>query len=202
MDRREWQQRWRRLRWRFRGAWQWPAFLALTALDAIVLAVLPFYEPGPGGLFPALLLAGFANLVAVAVVAPLLGRLVRRRRPDLPRVVARDYAGTMLLVAGFVLVVVGGVAHRPAAVAADADRAAVLAGVHAYVLGQEPSLRGRLGETDVLLLVADYYRACVPRRQPRRWLCLFVSTDQRPAGLTVDPSETSNAEQRVGPGSG
>jgi hypothetical protein len=202
MDRREWQQGWRRLRWRRRGAWQWPAFLALTAVDAVVLATLPFYEPGPGGLFPSLLLAGFANLVAVALVAPLLGRLVRRRRPDLPRLVARDYAGTMLLIAGAALLVVAGLAHRPAAAAADADRADVLAGVHAYVLDQEPQLRGRLGETDVLQLEADYYRACVPRRQAGRWLCLFVSTDRRPAGLKLDPSETSNNEQRVGSGSG
>ena len=41
-----------------------------------------------------LLLAGFLNLVVVAVLAPLAGTLLRRSRPDLPAVVAGDYAGT------------------------------------------------------------------------------------------------------------
>src|SRR4051794_32735314 len=98
MQRQEWQQDWRRLRWGPRGAREWPTFLALTLGDAVVLALLPFYDEGPGGLFPALLLAGFANLVIVAAVAPLAGRVVRMARRDLPRVVARDYAGTIVLV--------------------------------------------------------------------------------------------------------
>src|SRR4051812_17810009 len=34
--------RWRRLRWRLRGAWQWPAFAVLTVVDALLVARLPF----------------------------------------------------------------------------------------------------------------------------------------------------------------
>ena len=63
-----------------RGAWQWPAFCALTVVDAIVLSLLPFYGDGPGGYVPGLLLAGFFNILAVAVLAPIGGRLLRRRR--------------------------------------------------------------------------------------------------------------------------
>jgi hypothetical protein len=33
--------RWRRLRWRLRGAWQWPAFVVLTVADAVIVARLP-----------------------------------------------------------------------------------------------------------------------------------------------------------------
>jgi hypothetical protein len=80
----------RRLRWRMRGAWQWPAFAALTVVDALLLTRLPFYEEGPGTLVGGLLLAMFFNLLAVAVVGPLLGVRLRRRRPDLPRPVAAD----------------------------------------------------------------------------------------------------------------
>jgi 4-amino-4-deoxy-L-arabinose transferase-like glycosyltransferase len=192
MLQRDWQQGWRRLRWRLRGAWQWPAFLALTVADGIVLALLPFYDPGPGGLFPALLLAGFANLFAVAVAAPLAGRLVRRVRGDLPRVVARDYAGTLLLAGLTVALLVGGLLHRPAAAAAEADRAAVLMSVHDYVLTQAPELRDQLAATDALQLEPRLYRACVPRHRQGRWLCLFVSTDQQPPGITRDRDEGPN----------
>jgi hypothetical protein len=192
MEQREWQQGWRRLRWRLRGAWQWPSFLGLTVADGIVLALLPFYEPGPGGLFPSLLIAGFANLFAVAVAAPLVGRMVRAVRRDLPRVVARDYAGTFLLVALAAGLVAGGLLHRPAAAAAEADRVAVMLTLHQYVLEQAPGLRDGLGVADAVQLEPKLYRACVPRHEPRRFLCLFVSTDQRPPGITRDRDEGPN----------
>jgi hypothetical protein len=200
MQRGDLQQGARRLRWRLRGAWQWPAFLALTVADAIVLVLLPFYEPGPGGLFPALLVAGFANLLAVALGAPLLGRLVRARRPDLPRVVARDYAGTVVLVAFTALAVAGGVLHRSAAEAADAKLQAVRLSLHDYVLQQAPQLRDRLGTMDTRQLEPDYFRACVPKHEPRRWLCLFVSTSQQPPGIRRDSDELSNAAIDQPPG--
>src|SRR3979490_1128631 len=73
-----------RLRWRLRGAWMWPAFVVVTVVDALLLHALPVATDGIGGV-PALLLSGFLNLFVVAVVAPLSGRLVRRRRPDLPK---------------------------------------------------------------------------------------------------------------------
>jgi 4-amino-4-deoxy-L-arabinose transferase-like glycosyltransferase len=200
MQRGDWQQGARRLRWRLRGAWQWPAFLALTAADAIVLVLLPFYEPGPGGLFPALLVAGFANLVAVALVAPLLARVVRARRPDLPRVVARDYAGTLVLVAFTALAVGGGLLHRSAAEAADAKLQSVRLALHDYVLQQAPELRDGLVAIDARRLEPDYYRACVPKLEPRRWLCLFVSTGQQPPGIRRDPDELSNGTLDQPPG--
>src|SRR3712207_4667400 len=87
---------WPRLRWGMRGAYQWPLFVVLTALDAVLLAVLPVHGDGPDGL-GAVLLAGFYNLALVGILAPLAGRFLRRRRPDLPRLVANDYAGTWLL---------------------------------------------------------------------------------------------------------
>ncbi len=54
--------RWRRLRWRLRGAWQWPTFAALTAIDALLVARLPFQGTG-GDVVGAILLAGFLNLL-------------------------------------------------------------------------------------------------------------------------------------------
>src|SRR3954453_12970487 len=74
-----------RLRWRLRGAWQWPTFGLLTLAEAILLNRLPVWGNGPGGFFPGLLLAGCLNLIVVAVLAPLVARLVRPRPRDLPR---------------------------------------------------------------------------------------------------------------------
>jgi hypothetical protein len=186
----------RRLRWRLRGAWQWPAFAALTVLDGVVLAELPFTGDG-GDLFGAILLAGFFNLIAVAVLAPLAGRALRLRRRDLPRLIASDYAGTALLVAIAALLVAGGLLHRPALADEEDDERAVAAAVHDYVLSQGPrEYRAGLGAIDAIRILPDEYRACVPGRDPRRWLCLLVSTDQSPAGVTLDGDRAPNSTYR------
>jgi hypothetical protein len=186
----------RRLRWRLRGAWQWPVFCVLTVVDAAVLTQLPPYAGSPGGLVPALLVSGFANLLAVGVAAPPAGRLLRRRRPDLPLAVAADYAGTTLLVCLAVLAVAAGLAHRPGAAAEAATRRAVLASVHDYVLIQQPALSTRLAETDVLRLEPGLYRACVPTASAGRWMCLIVTTDQRPPGVRRDGGAEPNSDYR------
>ena len=183
-----------RLRWRLRGAWQWPAFLALTVLDGLLLDVLPPYGSGPGGVLPGVLLAGFANLVLVAVVAPLAGRrLLRRRRPDLPRMIADDYAGAAAMCALSAAIALAGVAHRPA-VASDAqDRRALSGAVRAYVRAHAPAYAGALGSADALRLDEDLYRACVPSLAPRRALCLFVDTAPRRPRVKPDTDQTPNA---------
>jgi hypothetical protein len=182
----------RRLRWRLRGAWQWPAFVALTLLDGIVLTVLPFYSGGPDWVLGGVLLAGFLNLFVVAVLAPALGRFVRRRRPDLPRLVASDYAGAWLLAAIFVALVAGGLLHHGAAAAEADDEHAVAAAVERFVAAHAPQYGGALDTIDARMLEPDYYRACVPRGDGRRWLCLFVKTDRRPVAVALDPDRTGN----------
>jgi hypothetical protein len=183
------------MRWRMRGAWQWPAFCALILLDGIVLAVLPFYGSGPGGFLPGLLLAGFFNLLAVAVLAPLCGRVLRRFRRDLPRLVATNYAGTALVVAVFAGLLAGGLAHRPAVDAAARERAVVVTSVDTFVLRRRPDLHTRLGETDLMRLEDGFYRACVPQHG-RLWLCLFVDTRHDPPRVTRDHDEHSNQSYR------
>jgi hypothetical protein len=185
-----------RVRWRLRGAWQWPAFVVLTAIDGVLLARLPFYGEGPGGVVPGLLLAGFLNLFVVAVVAPLAGAVLRRARPDLPRIIARDYAGTALLAAVTALLVLGGLLHRPAVADEEDDERAVVASVHDYVLARAPEYRDGLGSIDAIRIVPDEYRACVPGDDPSRWLCLIVSTDQHPPGITVDADQAPNSLYR------
>ena len=186
-----------RLRWRMRGAWQWPAFGALTLLDAVVIAELPFYDRGPGNFFGGLLLAGFINLFAVAVIAPLAGLWLRRRRTDLPRLVANDYMGTAALAAVFVSLVCGGLVHRPAVAAEREDVAAAVASTRDYVVNQRPEYRRALGSIDAMRVEEDLYRSCVPSRDPNRWLCVFVNTGQHPAGVTLDHDQAPNTAYRM-----
>ena len=185
-----------RLRWRLKGASQWPAFVLFTTLEGILLNELPISGDGPGGLFAGVLLAGFGNLFLVAVLAPLAGRLVRGRAPDLPKAIATDFAGTAILAAGFIAILAGGLVHRPAVQAERADRLAQFAAVRAYVETQAPERRDYLAAADTIRLSEDLFRTCVPGPDPRRPLCLFVETDQHPAGVTHDRDLTPNSSYR------
>jgi uncharacterized membrane protein YhaH (DUF805 family) len=171
----------------------WPTFIALTVVDAILLGALPVAgERGPM-LFPALVLAGFFNLVAVAVLAPLAGMAVRRARPGMPRAVARDYAGTALVVAVTAVVLAVGLLHRPQVEAAQRARAAQFAAVERYVLTRAPAAyRAHVALADTVRMDTDLFRTCVPGGEPGRALCLFVDTAQSPPGLTLDRSRAPN----------
>jgi hypothetical protein len=187
-----------RLRWRIRGAWQWPAFALLTPLDAVLLTELPFYARGPGSLVGGLLLATFANLLAVAVVAPLAGLRLRRARPDLPRLVAADYAGAAALCAVTLGFLAGGLLHRPAVAAEEAEVSAVVALTHQYVETRGAAeYRAGASGIDVMRIEDDLYRGCAAGPDPERALCVFVDTDHRPPHVTPDKEQTPNAAYRL-----
>lgn len=179
-----------RLRWRLRGAWQWPLFAVLVPLEALLLERLPVSGDGPGGYIPAFLLAGFANLFVVAALAPPGGWLLRRRRPDLPRPIAKDYAGSALLVALAAGLLTAGFVHRPKVLEQRSDERAQFAAVHVYVNAQAPEYRGGLAAVSSIRLGEDLYRACVPG--PDLPLCLFVDTGQHPPGVTRDRERIPN----------
>src|ERR1044072_5027869 len=110
----------RRMRWRLRGAWLWPTFVAATLVEMVLLHALPVQGDSTGWI-SALLAAGCRNLIAVVIVGGPGGMLLRRKRPDLPKVVADDYAGTAALVLVAAGLVVAGLVNRPEIV----DRRAV-----------------------------------------------------------------------------
>lgn len=186
-----------RMRWRMRGAWLWPSFVAVTLAEGVALELLPISGDGPGGIVPGVLLAGFANLIGVATIAPLAARRLRRRRPDLPRIIADNYAGTALLCAGALAVLTAGLVHRPQVLAREADRGAMIGAVHDYVVAQAPAYRSGISAAEAVRLEEDLYRACVPGPDPKRWLCLFVDTQQRPAGVTLDADRSPNGRVQV-----
>ena len=188
---------WRaRLRWRWRGALLWPLFAVLTVGDALMLGELPIAGDGGTEFVSALLLAFFFNLLAV--VASLgVAVLLRRRRPDLPKVVAEDYAGTVLLLCVTAALLAGGLAHRPNVQDAEHDMLVQQDAARRFAARQAPSeFRRRVLDSDTIKLGDEYYRTCVPGPDPNRWFCMFVDTEDSPPGITVDTNRVSNQALR------
>jgi hypothetical protein len=186
---------WRsRLRWRWRGALQWPAFVVLCVLDALLLGLLPIAGDEGTDFVPAFLLAMFFNLIAVAIVGPGAAMLLRRRRRDLPKVVAQDYTGTAALLAVTLALLAGGLVHRPALREAERDLAAQAAAARDYARARAPEpFREHADLLTTLKLEDELYRSCVPGDDPKRWFCMYVSTESSPPGVTEDRNRESNA---------
>jgi len=184
-----------RMRWRLRGAWQWPTFGALLVVDAVLVAALPLADGRPDA-FAALVLSLFFNLVAVAAIGPALGWAWRRRHPQLPSVVARDRGGTTALVLTAVTLAAIGVANGPARRDAQDRRVAGALALADYVThGDDPAhraFRAHLDAIDTVDLGGGLLRACVPGDDPARALCVFVRTDRTPPTVAEDPIRAPN----------
>jgi hypothetical protein len=183
-----------RIRWRLRGAMQWPLFVGLTVLDGILLSVLPI-SGDHTSLVGGWLLAMFFNLVVVAAAGPLAGFALRRRRRDLPTIVAADHAGSVLLVAVTVGLLVGGLVHRPARLADRRDRARSDAAALAFLAAHAArAYRTNWRLADTRRQAPHLYRTCVPGDDAAGLptLCLLVDTHAAPARVRVDPDRTPN----------
>jgi hypothetical protein len=189
---------WRsRVRWRLKGALLWPAFWLLTIGDALLLGRLPVAGDGGTAFVPALLLAGFFNLLAVALVAPLAALALRRRRRDLPRVIAFDRAGTALLLCVTAGLVAGGLIHRGELRENRHDMAVQRLAAVAFMQEQAPpEFRRRLPATTTIKMEDELYRTCTPGDDPDRWFCVYVATDTSPPGVTEDQNRESNDSLR------
>lgn len=186
--------RMRRLRWRLRGAWLGPAFVVLTIADTVLIRVLPLAGEGKTDWVAAFLLAGSINLIAVASLGQLGGWFLRRRRPDLPKIVADNYAGTALLLVVTATFLGFGLAHRPAAdYEADAVAQASAAGRAYLEENAPPAYRAGIENADLYRIDRDVYRVCAPGDDLRRSWCVIVSTDADPPGIRRDPNREPNA---------
>ena len=186
---------WRaRLRWRLRGAWQAPAFVALTLAGAVLLNRLPVAGDDGLDVIGVFLLCGFLNLAVVAFLAPLLARLTARRRPSaVPLVVLQDRIATSVMGTVTLALLVLGIGHHAAVVDARRDYAEQLQAVRAYVAHQAPpEFRAGIGAEEVWKQKRGLYRTCVPGPDPRRNLCLYVDTAGI-ATVTRDPDMQSNS---------
>lgn len=165
-----------RFRWKHRGAWLWPAFVGLTLADAVVGHLLP--PSGDAASIPGAALAGLLiNLITVILLRRPLGALLRRHRPDLPPVVARDYAGTALVVAVFFAFLGAGLAHRSSLMAGQRALREATVRAAAWIGDRAPATFRRnvqLADT-VVIQAGSIYRTCVPSDRGTRTYCVVVN---------------------------
>jgi hypothetical protein len=183
-----------RVRWRRRGAWLWPVFVGAILFDAVLGHVRP-----PAGTAQSVVSAALVglvlNLLAVLLLSRPLGALIRRLRRDLPGVVARNYAGTGVVLAVSVGLLAAGLVHHSSVVAdeqalRDATvRAEAWIGDHA-----QADFRRHVNMPDTFAIVpGSIYRTCVPSGDFTRTYCVIVRT-QLPFGRSVRPDgHTPNA---------
>jgi hypothetical protein len=164
-----------RLRWRRRGAWLWPTFVVLTAADAFIGHELP-----PIGdtqeIFAAALLGGVLNLIGVIILSWPLSLLLRRARPDLPALVARDYAGTFVVVGVTAALLGAGIAHRPAILQRSIDARDAATRAEAWIGARAPATFAReAGRLDTLTIEPGrLYRSCVTSADGKQSYCVIV----------------------------
>jgi len=182
----------RRLRWRLSGAWLWPTFVVATVLEMVLLHLLPVQGDATGWV-AALLVAGCLNLLAVVIVGGLGGFLLRRRRPDLPKVVADDFAGTAALGLMALSLLVGGIVHRPQITGQREAFAEQSQAVRGWIAANGDAFaKAHVAAADSVLLDKNLYRTCVPARDPKRPLCLVVDTSASPPSVRRDRSREPN----------
>jgi hypothetical protein len=196
----------RRLVWRLRGAWMWPAYAVLTLLDAVILHELP---PVSGGVdfIPALILSSFCNLFLMGAVAPWLARrLARREQADggngVPQAVRteilKDRTAAIMLGVTTLGLIAAGLAAQPLIVSEtkETERNAEL--VRDHVVAEAPAqVRRNLDTANTIKLEDGYFRTCVSYDDRTRAYCLFVDVDAEPPLVKRDPSTLPNQEFRA-----
>lgn len=195
----------RRMRWRLRGAWQWPAYGVLTVLDAVILHELPPVRTGVD-FIPALIVSSFANLFLIGAVAPwLANRLAQHERdqggngvPLSVRVeVLKDRTAAILLALATVGIFASGLAARPLIVAEtdDTQRNAEL--VEDYVAAEAPEeIQRNVDTANTLRLEEGYFRTCVNYDDRTRAWCVFVDVDAEPPTVKRDPATIPNLDYK------
>jgi hypothetical protein len=186
-----------RLRWRLRGAWLWPLFVVLTLADGVIHQQLPITGDDPGSFVGGALFGGAVlNLIAIVVLAAPLGQVVRRVRPDMPRVVANNYAGAFTTIAITAVLLGAGLIHRHVITNDLNDLNDATARAEAYIGAHAPAQfqkdLGRLSTYEVQ--PPEIYRTCATADSAAdpRFYCVVVNR-RRPFGKGVyyDGSESN-----------
>jgi len=165
-----------RMRWRRAGAWLWPSFVFLIVVDGVVGHELP-----PAGttesVAAAALLGLVANLLGVLLLSRPLGALLRRVRGDMPTVVARDYAGTVVVLAVTAAIAGAGLAHRGAIQASERATQDAIARAQAWIGDRAPDqFRRNLRFVSLLTIQpGTIYRACVSNPAATKSYCVIVN---------------------------
>jgi hypothetical protein len=168
-----------RMRWRRRGAWLWPAFAAATVADAALGHALP-----PAGdaesLMGAAVISLVLNLVAVILLSRPIGALVRRRRRDLPGIVARDYGGTTAIAAVTLALVTAGLVHHASVMSDQSAQRDAVVRAQAWIGDRAPAefRRDVAFVSTFAIEPGRIYRECVPSAHSARTYCVIVDESE------------------------
>ena len=177
----------------------WPAFALLTVAEGVLLHRLPPTGFRIPDVVIGSILALFANIFLVGVMAPWLARrLIARDRQGgrgerFPPEIYLDRTATALLAVGAVGVLAAGLGNlRVSTAETDAlkeagDRAEAYVAAHA-----DPEIKQRLNGANSARLGEGFFRVCVPRVDARTQYCMFVDT--RRDTVQKDPSTVPNQE--------
>ena len=102
--------------------------------------------------------------------------------------------GTALVVLVTLGFLAGGLIHAPVRAEAERDFAAQYVAARDYAHTRAPEqFRDGIGAMTTLKLEDELYRTCVPGDDPKRWFCMYVSTDEHarpasPSTATASPT--------------
>lgn len=175
-----------RMRWRWRGAWLWPTFAAVTIADGVIGNALP--PAGETETVLAGVLAGLVlNVIAVLLFSRPLGAALRRVRRDLPIMVARNYGGTFAVALVSLGLLTAGLVHRPMVLEHQRALQDAIARAEAWIGDRAPpEFRPNAGHMNTFTIQpGSIYRTCVPSVDGKRSYCVIVKT-QLPLAHSVD----------------
>jgi hypothetical protein len=155
----------------------WPAFIAAVIAEAVLGHLLP-WSGDSSALAAAGLQALVLNTIGVVALARPLGLVLRRRRRDLPLIVARDYAGTSVVAVIAVLLVLAAVSHHGTIMAHRNAREDAIVRAQAFIGDHAPAeFRGNVQWVSMFTIQSgSLYRACVPSAATGRTYCVIVDT--------------------------
>jgi hypothetical protein len=166
-----------RLRWRQRGAWLWPTFVAALAFDGITGHALPLGGEAQS-LGDGVVIGLVLNVLVVLLFSRPLGAALRRRRPDLPTAVARNYGGAAAVVTVTGLLLGIGLLHRPTLIAHQRALQDAITRAEAFIGARAPAaFRRNATHLDTFTIQpGSIYRTCVPSVDYTRTYCVIVMT--------------------------
>jgi hypothetical protein len=164
-----------RLRWRHSGAWMWPTFVVVTGLDGVIVHARPMAGDGQS-LIGGIVIAMVFNVIAILLLSRPFGAIVRRRRTDMPRVVARDYGGTAAIGLITLIMLGAGLAHHGTLTDEQHTLREALVRAEAFIGDRAPApFRRMAGHADTFTIQAgQVYRTCVPNSARTRTYCVIV----------------------------
>ncbi|MFZ0039957.1 MAG: hypothetical protein WAK93_01505 [Solirubrobacteraceae bacterium] len=184
-----------RARWRRRGAWLWPTFVVAVLFDAAIVCVLPMAGTAQS-FFGGLVIGMLFSLVAVVLCSRPLGALLRRARPDLPVMIARDYGGTFAVVFVSAVIVTIGLLHHSTITSQQSALRDAVVRAEAFIGARAPAqFASNATHTDTYTIESgSIYRVCAPSRdEGTRYYCVIVKAKLPLAQSVVYAGSEPNA---------